>query len=52
MAKYKIEIEIETDEEYSKSNQIEDLRDDLTSVVGDYNCFCQIGNTKVFEEVK
>jgi hypothetical protein len=52
MAKYKIEIEVEIDEEYSNSNQIEDLVNDLTYVVADYNCFYQVGDTKVFKEIK
>lgn len=49
MAKYEITLVVESDDDYSDGDQIEELRNELTSVVTDYNCFCQIGNTKICE---
>lgn len=49
MARYKITLVLESDPDYSDGEQIEELRDEITSVVADYNCFCQIGETKVCE---
>ena len=46
MSKYEISIVVESDSDYSDGEQIEELRNDLTSVVADYNCFCQIGTQK------
>lgn len=49
MAKYKIELTVESDNDYSDGNQIEELRDDIEMVVADYNCFCQLGEVKICE---
>lgn len=49
MAKYKIELTVESDNDYSDGDQIEELRDDIEMVVADYNCFCRIGEAKVRE---
>ena len=40
---------IESDDEYSDGEQIEDLRNDIEMTVAHYNCFLQIGNVKVAE---
>lgn len=49
MARYEITLVVESDNNFSDGEQIEELRNELTSVVADYNCFCQIGSTKVCE---
>lgn len=49
MAKYEITLTVETDDDYSDGEQIEALRDEITMLVADYNCFCQIGDVKVCE---
>lgn len=49
MAKYKIELTVESDNDYSDGNQIEELRDDIEMVVADYNCFCRLGEVKICE---
>lgn len=49
MARYEITLVVESDNNYSDGEQIEELRDDITMVVANYNCFCQIGNTEVRE---
>ena len=47
--KYEESFIIESDDEYSDGEQIEDLRNDIEMTVADYNCFLQIGNVKVAE---
>ena len=47
--KYEISLIIESDDDYSDGEQIEELRNDIEMTVADYNCFCQIGNIKVSE---
>lgn len=47
--KYKVSLTIESDDDYSDGEQIEDLKNDIEMVVADYSCFCQIGNVKVVE---
>lgn len=49
MAKYKIELVVESDDDYSDGEQIEELRNDIEMAVASYNCFCQIGEAKVCE---
>lgn len=49
MAKYEITVVVESDNDFSDGEQIEELRDEITMTVANYNCFCQIGNTKVRE---
>lgn len=49
MAKYKIELTVESDNDYSDGDQIEELRGDIEMVVADYNCFCRIGEVKIRE---
>lgn len=49
MAKYKITAIVESDDEYSDGDQIEALRDDISMLIADYNCFCEIGNVKIEE---
>ena len=49
MAKYKIELSVESDNDYSDGDQIEELRNDIEMAVASYNCFCQIGEVKVRE---
>lgn len=39
MAKYEIKITIESDNDYSNSNQIEDLVNEITLMIANYNCF-------------
>lgn len=39
MTKYEIKITIESDDNYSNSNQIEDLVNEITLMIADYNCF-------------
>ena len=47
--KYEVSFIVESDDEYSDGEQIEDLRNDIEMTVADYNCFLQIGNVKVAE---
>lgn len=49
MSKYKIELIVESDNDYSDGDQIEELRDDIEMAVASYNCFCQVGEVKVYE---
>ena len=49
MARYEITLEIESDDDYLDGEQIEELRNEITSVIEDYDCFCQIGNIKIRE---
>lgn len=49
MAKYKIELIVESDNDYSDGDQIEELRNDIEMAVASYNCFCQIGEVKARE---
>ena len=49
MAKYKIELTVESDNDNSDGNQIEELRDDIEMVVAGYNCFCRLGEVKICE---
>lgn len=47
MAKYEITVVVESDNDFSNSEQIEELKDEITMTVANYNCFCQIGSTQV-----
>ena len=47
MKKYKITAVVESDDEYSDGNQIEELKDDISMLIADYNCFCEIGDIKI-----
>lgn len=49
MAKYKITVVVESDDDYTDGDQIEELRSDISMVIADYNCFCMIGDVKVQE---
>lgn len=49
MTKYKITAVVESDDEYSDGNQIEELKDDISMLIADYNCFCEIGSVKIEE---
>ena len=49
MARYGITVIVESDNDYSEGNQIEELRDDLSMLITDYNCFIQIGDIKIEE---
>ncbi len=49
MAKYKIELIVESDNDYFDGEQIEDLRNDIEMATASYNCFCQVGEVKVCE---
>ena len=49
MAKYKIELIVESDNDYSDGDQVEELRKDIEMTVANYNCFYQIGDVKVCE---
>ena len=49
MAKYGITVIVESDNDYTDGDQIEELRGDLSMMIADYNCFVQIGNIKIEE---
>lgn len=49
MEKYKIELIIESDNDYSDGDQIEDLRNDIEMTIASYNCFYQVGEVKICE---
>lgn len=49
MARYGITVNVESDNDYSDGDQIEKLRDDLSMLIADYNCFMQIGDVKIEE---
>ena len=49
MGSCRITVIVESDNDYSDGNQIEELRDDLSMLIADYNCFLQIGDVKVEE---
>lgn len=49
MAKYKIELIVESDNDYFDGNQIEDLKNDIEMTTASYNCFCRVGEVKVWE---
>lgn len=49
MAKYELILKIETMDDYSDGNQLENLRDEVEMVVADYDCFSQIGSIKIRE---
>jgi hypothetical protein len=39
MARYKISLTIESDDDYTDGEQIESLKNDIQMRVADYNCF-------------
>lgn len=49
MGKYEVSFIIESDEDYADGEQIEELRNDIESLLSDYNCFIQIENVKIRE---
>ena len=49
MAKYKITAVVESDDDYSDGEQLEELRDEISMVIADYNCFCGIGDVRIEE---
>ena len=49
MGKYEVSFIIESDDDYADGEQIEELRNDIESLLSDYNCFIQIGNVKIRE---
>ena len=49
MARYKVTVVVESDDDYADGDQIEELRSDISMVIADYNCFCMIGDVKVQE---
>lgn len=49
MAKYQINLIIESDDDYSDSEQIEELINDIEMTVAGYNCFYQNGDIKICE---
>lgn len=49
MARYGITVTVESDNDYSDGDQIERLRDDLSMMIADYNCFVQISDVKIEE---
>ena len=49
MGKYEVSFIIESDEDYADGEQIEELRNDIESLLSDYSCFIQIENVKIRE---
>lgn len=49
MARYKIIAIVESDDDYTDGDQIEELRSDISMAIADYNCFCRIGDIKIQE---
>lgn len=49
MMKYKISFTVEFDQNYADSEQLEALRDEISMVIADYNCFLETGGVKIEE---
>lgn len=47
MARYKVDVIIETNSDYTNGNQIEDIQKEISMVVADYNCFLRISDVTV-----
>lgn len=47
--RYRITAIVESDDDYTDGEQIEELRSDISMVIADYNCFCKIGEVKIRE---
>lgn len=50
MAKYRISVDIELDNDYRSNHQIEDIKNEIAMVIAGYNCFLRIGDV-VAEEL-
>lgn len=49
MARYRISVVIESDSNYSDGEQLEDIRNEISMVIADYSCFCEVGNVVIEE---
>lgn len=47
--RYEITAVVESDDDYTDGDQIEELRADISMAIADYNCFCGIGDVRVRE---
>ena len=47
--KYKVSVVLEFDNEYFNGNQIEDIKDEITMLIADYNCFLRTSDVTVEE---